>query len=56
MTKTDWEDQTTALREKIDRFPSPAHPAVRPLIRRHEALLAYGLEHEYIAPEGAARV
>lgn len=55
MTRTEWQDRTTALRERIDSFPAPDHPAVTPLIREHEALLNYGLTHEYTTPEEAAR-
>lgn len=55
MTKTEWTDETHALRERIDSFPSQAHPAVKSLIRRHGDLLEYGLQHEYITPEEAAR-
>lgn len=55
MTKTEWQDRTTALRERLDRLPDHEHPAVRPLIREHEALMDYGLAHEYTTPKEAAR-
>ncbi|WP_217181586.1 hypothetical protein [Streptomyces sp. AC495_CC817] len=55
MTRTAWRDAATALRARIDSFPSQAHPAVRTLIRKYESLLQYGLQHEYITPEEAAR-
>lgn len=55
MTRTEWQDATTTLAARIDSIPDPQHPAVRPLIERHAELLSYGLEHEFITPEGAAR-
>lgn len=55
MTRTEWNDQRTALAERIDSLPDPEHPAVRGLIRKHDELLAFGLEHAYMTPEEAAR-
>ncbi|MBT2484800.1 MULTISPECIES: hypothetical protein [unclassified Microbacterium] len=55
MTRTEWDDQRTALAERIDRFPTRKHPAVRPLIREHDRLTEYGLQHEFISPAEAAR-
>jgi hypothetical protein len=55
MTRTQWTDETTALRERIDRFPSKKHPAVRGLIRKLDDLMQVGLTHEFITPREAAR-
>lgn len=55
MTRTEWQDETTTLRERIDSFPTRTHPAISPLIRRLESLLQIGLAHEFITPKEAAR-
>jgi hypothetical protein len=55
MTRTAWTDEFHAQKARLASFPSQAHPAIRPLIRKFEALLQYGLTHEYLTPEEAAR-
>ena len=55
VTKGAWLDEITALRERIDRLPDPEHPAVKGLIRKHDALLFDGLALGYTTPEEAAR-
>lgn len=55
MSRTEWQDAYQAQKERLDSFPTQAHPAVRSLIRKFEDLLQYGLTHEFITPEGAAR-
>lgn len=55
MTRGAWQDEITALRTRIDAIPDQEHPAVKPLIQKHDALLFDGLALGYITPEEAAR-
>ena len=57
MTKSAWQDALFPLIAKAARIDPVAfgnHPAYRGLCRRIDQLIAVGLEHEYITPEGAA--
>lgn len=58
MTKSEWQNRLYPLIAKtarIDPIQAEHHPAFRGALRRIDDLIEYGLQHEYLTPEEAAR-
>lgn len=59
MTKSEWQSTLFPLIAKAARLDPIAyeyHPAYRGLLNKIDRLIEHGLQHEYISPEGAARL
>lgn len=59
LTKSEWQDRLFPLMakaSKLDPIQCEHHPAFRGLIEKIDRLIQYGLSHEYIDMEGAARL
>lgn len=58
MTRQEWADELYPLiaqAAKIDPIHAERHPAFRGTLKRIDNLIEYGLQHEYLSPEEAAR-
>lgn len=58
MTKSEWADTLYPLIARVarvDPIQAERHPAFRGALRRIDNLIEYGLQHEYLTPEEAAR-
>lgn len=58
MTHQEWESKLYPLIAKaarIDPIKAERHPAFRGALRRIDILIEYGLQHEYLTPEEAAK-
>lgn len=58
VTKSEWQDKLYPLlaqTARVDPIKAERHPAYRHALRRIDELIEYGLQHEYLTPEEAAR-